>query len=245
MKFVIPSYQRAEQLKKKTLTYLEEHLVPPNDIYIFLRVDDKDLQNYYLLKQKGYNVIILNDVKGIGRTHNAITEHFDENEFIIEIDDDLTNLITNTGEKVSFLECCQTMKNKMIEVGASYGGTYQCDNKMFMSSCKEYTYDLRYLLGCVRFRFVRKDIILETNYSEDFENSILHYIRDGVIVKHNWIAPKTSNYSAGGCDGSGRNIETEKTDKEFLANKYPNHCKLFQRKNGRWDLRLKFKKPDQ
>ena len=241
MKFVIPSYQRAEQLKKKTLTYLEEHCVPRNDIYIFIRVDDKDIQSYYLLKQDGYNVIILNDIKGIGRTHNAITEHFDEGEYIIEIDDDMTNLITNTGEKVSFLECCQTMKNKMIEVGASYGGTYQCDNKMFMSSCKEYTYDLRYLLGCLRFRFVRKDIVLETNYSEDFEGCILHYRRDGVIVKNNWIAPKTSNYSIGGCDGDGRNIESEKIDKEFLATKYPNHAKLFQRKNGRWDLRLKFK----
>ena len=62
-----------------------------------------------------------------------------------------------------------------------------------------------------------------------------------MIVKNNHIAPITSNYSKGGCDGDGRNNETEKIDKEFLANKYPNHCKLFQRKNERWDLRLKFK----
>ena len=129
----------------------------------------------------------------------------------------------------------------MFELGASYGGTYQCDNKMFMSQCKEYTYDLRYMLGCLRFRYVKKDIILETNYAEDMENCILHYRRDSVIVKNNWIAPKTANYSKGGCCGDGRNIESEKIDKEFLANKYPQCCKLFQRKSGVWDLRLKFK----
>lgn len=241
MKFVIPSYQRSQQLIKKTLTYLENQGVANEDVFIFVRVDDTELQSYYLLKQKNYNVIVLINVVGIGRTHNAITEHFEEDEFIIEIDDDMTSLITNTGEKVEFLKCCETMKNKMFEVGASYGGTYAVDNKMFMSGCKEYTYDLRYMLGCLRFRFVRKDIVLETNFSEDFEGCILHYIRDGVIVKNNWICPKTKNYNIGGCDGAGRNIETEKIDKEFLANKYPLHAKLFQRKNGRYDLRLKFK----
>tara|TARA_R110001592_G_scaffold285220_2_gene553589 strand:+ start:13 stop:741 length:729 start_codon:yes stop_codon:yes gene_type:complete len=241
MKFVIPSYQRSQQLIKKTLTYLENQGVANEDVFIFIRVDDDDLQNYYLLKDKEYNVIVLIDVKGIGRTHNAITEHFEENEFIVEIDDDMTGLITNTGENVDFLKCCENMKNKMFEVGASYGGTYQCDNKMFMSQCKEYTYDLRYMLGCLRFRYVKKDIILETNYAEDMENCILHYRRDSVIVKNNWIAPKTANYSKGGCCGDGRNIESEKIDKEFLANKYPQCCKLFQRKSGVWDLRLKFK----
>jgi len=97
------------------------------------------------------------------------------------------------------------------------------------------------MLGCIRFRFVRKDITLETNYSEDFENCILHYIRDGGILKSNWIAPRTRNYAAGGCAADGRNNESEKTDKEYLANKYPHHCKLFQRKSGIWDLRLKHK----
>jgi len=111
---------------------------------------------------------------------------------------------------------------------------------MFMSQCNQYTYDLRYMLGLLRIRSIKKDIILSTNYSEDFENAILHYIRDSQILKNNWIAGITSNYSPGGCDGDGRNIETEKKDKEYLANTYPEYCKLFQRKkNGRWDLRLR------
>ena len=141
-----------------------------------------------------------------------------------------------------FLSIVNDMKERMTENNISYGGTYQVVNPMFMSQCNHYTNDLRYMLGCVRFRFIRKDIILETNYAEDFEGCILHYSRDGAILKNNWIAPKTKNYQNGGCCSDGRNIETEKADKEFLANKYPDYCKLFERKNGHFDLRLKHRK---
>ena len=80
---------------------------------------------------------------------------------------------------------------------------------------------------------------METHYSEDFENCILHFLADGKILKNNWIAPKTKNYSAGGCDGDGRTCETEKKDKKFLVEKYPQYCRIFKRKNGKLDLRLR------
>ena len=239
MRFVIPSFQRPNDVMKKSLFYLTENDVKPQDIWLFVRKDDHCIEQYMNLKKSFWGLnIIETERKGIGKTHNLITETFDENEFIVEIDDDLTDLLDNEKNPVNFLKFCEEMKEKMIEVGASYGGTYQVLNKMFMSNNKQYTTDLRYMLGCVRLRFVRKDIILETNYAEDFENCILHYLRDGVILKNNWVCPKTKNYSEGGCDNDGRNLETEKHDKEHLSQKYPDLCKLFQRKNQRWDLRL-------
>ena len=69
-------------------------------------------------------------------------------------------------------------------------------------------------------------------------------MRDGKILKNNWIAPKTNNYSAGGCNADGRDRESEKIDKQFLANVYPQYATLFQRKSGIWDLRLHHKKSD-
>jgi hypothetical protein len=238
MKFVIPSYQRPYIFRDYTLKFLSKHGVSVNDIYVFVREDDP-YADYYL---KSCNIIKCN-VKGIGKTHNFITETFDEGEFIVEIDDDLEELYDNERNPVTdFLSIVNDMKERMTENNISYGGTYQVVNPMFMSHCNHYTNDLRYMLGCVRFRFIRKDIILETNYAEDFEGCILHYLRDGAILKNNWIAPKTKNYQNGGCCSDGRNIETEKADKEFLANKYPDYCKLFERKNGHFDLRLKHRK---
>tara|TARA_R110002072_G_scaffold270965_1_gene430737 strand:- start:739 stop:1452 length:714 start_codon:yes stop_codon:yes gene_type:complete len=233
---VIPSYQRAEQLKEKTLTYLELQGVDKKDIYIFVRTDDSKLSEYESIE--GIN-LVTTDIKGIGKTHNYITEYFDEGQFIIEIDDDLVNLIDNNKQSVNLQETIQKMKDIMTEENISYGGIYQCDNSMFMSSCKEYTTDLRYMLGLFRLRFIRKDIILETNYAEDFENAILHYLRDGKILKNNWLCGRTKNYAEGGCCGDGRNLDTEKADKEHLATKYPELTRLFTRKNGVTDLRLK------
>ena len=204
MRFVIPSFQRPNDVMTKSLFYLTENDVKPQDIWLFVRKDDHCIEQYMNLKKSFWGLnIIETERKGIGKTHNLITETFDENEFIVEIDDDLTDLLDNEKNPVNFLKFC-----------------------------------LRYMLGCVRLRFVRKDIILETNYAEDFENCILHYLRDGVILKNNWVCPKTKNYSEGGCDNDGRNLETEKHDKEHLSQKYPDLCKLFQRKNQRWDLRL-------
>ena len=239
MKFVIPSYQRAEQLKSKTLAYLEEQSVDPKSIYVFVRTDDNNLSKYQSIE--GIN-LVTTDIKGIGMTHNYITEYFAEGEFIVEIDDDLVNLIDNEKQSVNLKQTIQEMKDIMENENISYGGLYQCDNSMFMSSCKQYTTDLRYMLGLFRLRFVRKDIVLETNYSEDFENCILHYLRDGKILKNNHIAGKTKNYAEGGCCGDGRNLDTEKVDKEHLANRYPELTRQFTRKNGVTDLRLKDKR---
>tara|TARA_R110000787_G_scaffold214492_1_gene323680 strand:- start:963 stop:1685 length:723 start_codon:yes stop_codon:yes gene_type:complete len=235
MKFIVPSYQRATEIQEKTLKYLLSQGVPTQSIYIVVREDDEQIEQYRSIKDIN---LIETSVKGIGRTHNFITDWAEEGEFIVEMDDDMIGLVDEKRQNKDFIDTCCEMKKVMTEKGASYGGTYVCDNILWMARCDNYTFDLKYLLGCLRFRFVRKEIVLETNYAEDFENSILHFIRDGLIVKNNHIAPKTKNYSKGGCDGDGRNLVTEKTDKEFLANKYPKYCKLFQRKNERWDLKL-------
>ena len=208
-----------------------------NEVYVFIREDDKDYEGYNSIE--GINLLPI-DIKGIGQTHNYITHHFDADEFIIEIDDDLEDIVDNERKSIkSFRELCETMKNKMEEVGVSYSGTYSVDNPMFMSNCEQYTTDLRYMLGCLRFRFIRKEIKVKTNFAEDMEHCILYFIRDGKILKNNWIAPHTKNYADGGCNGDGRNNESELRDKQFLADKYPMYCRLFFRKNGKPDCRIR------
>ena len=144
-----------------------------------------------------------------------------------------------------FRKECEIMKDKLDENKCSYGGTYSVSNPLFMQAQSKFTTDIRYMLGCLRFRYIRKDIILKTNYAEDFEMILKHYVRDGKVVKNNHLAPKTKIYAQGGNDKSGRTIESEKKDKEILNEMYPQYTKLFMRKNGRWDLRLKeYKQPN-
>ena len=236
---VIPSYQRYDKLKKHSLNYLNKHSIPHSDIIIVIRNDDVDFEKYMTLKEEGYEVIST-DIKGIGKTHNFITDTMYKGQIIIEIDDDLKKVVDEKRREIlSFdYEMCKII-DKMDEEKVNYSGLYSVANPLFMSGQAKYTTDLRYMLGILRIRRILKDLKVETNYAEDFENCLLHYIRDGKILKCNHLAGITQNYSSGGCDGDGRNQETEKTDKEYLANKYPQYCRLFQRKNGRFDLRLK------
>ena len=237
MKFVIPSYQRSEILQAKTLKYLDSMGVDRTSVYVFIREDDKDYEGYN--KITDINLLPI-DIKGIGATHNYITEHFDEGEFIVEIDDDLEYMVDNERKPIeSFIGLCEEMKEKMEYVNCSYGGSYSVANPLFMSKCERYTTKLSYCLGCVRWRFVRKEIKLETNYSEDMENLILHFIRDKKILKNNWVAPKTRNYANGGCSADGRDYDSEKKDKQYLADKYPLYCRYFERKNGKPDCRIR------
>lgn len=240
MKFVIPSYQRFDKLKLLSLRFLNSHNIKNEDIFIFIRVDDIDLPKYIKLRDEGYNVEVLVGIKGIGSTHNHITHYFEENEYIVELDDDIIDIVDKDRQSiVSLSDSIEEMLSIMRMENISYGGLYQVDNNLFMSKQEQYTTDLRYLLGIFRIRKINKSIVLKTNYAEDFENCILHYIQDKKILKNNWLCAKTKNYAEGGCNGDGRDIETEKIDKEYLSTNYPQYCKLFQRKNGHWDLRLK------
>ena len=236
---VIPSYQRYDKLKKHSLKYLDKHNIARGCIIIVIRTDDKDYDKYMTLKEEGYEVAST-DIKGIGATHNFITKRVFKNEVIIEIDDDLKKVVDEQRRDILSFDYEMTkIIDKMNDEKVNYAGLYSVANPLFMSNQAQYTTDLRYMLGILRIRRVCKDIIVETNYAEDMENCILHYIRDGKLLKCNHLAGITQNYSKGGCDGDGRNNDTEKKDKEYLANKYPEYCRLFQRKNGKWDCRLK------
>ncbi len=239
IKYIIPSYQRANKFTDLTYKFLKDQDIDLQDVWLILREDDPQLEMYGMIPVNH----LLTDTKGIGMTHNEITSFFDAGDYLVELDDDLKHIIDTDRKPITnFKEVCIEMFQQLELKKLSFGGTYSVPNPMFMKACQEYTTDLRYCLGCVRFRINRKDIILHTNYAEDFENCILHYIRDGGILKNNHIAPVTKNYSPGGCDGDGRNIDTEKKDKEYLACGYSDLCVLFQRKNKKWDLRLKDKK---
>ena len=238
-KFIIPSYQRYIKLKSLSLHYLDKQGIPKDIIYIFVRTDDPEVHLYRLLNLQGYN-IIETTVQGIGKTHNAITEYFNEDEWIIELDDDLIDVVDKNRQSIdSLTHELNMMIDVMDDMNINYGGFYQVANPLFMSQMNKYTFDLKYILGIFRIRRIKKDIILYTNFAEDFENAILHYLRDGKILKNNWLCGKTKNYASGGCKGDGRNNITEKKDKEYIANKYPELATLFERKSGIWDLRLK------
>lgn len=233
---IIPSYQRFEKLKLNTLAYLKMHGILDEEICVVISEHDEQLDQYLSLPCG----VLVTSANKIGQVHNFITETFQEGEFIIELDDDIRDIKDKDLESIGdFRFLMDAARSLMIKHDCSYCGTYAVNNKMFMNKSNEITTDLCYCLGLIRFRFIRKEIELKTDYSEDFENCIRHYIRDGKIVRMNHVVGITSNYSSGGCCGSGRDNDTEREHKERLMAMFPDYVRLFVRKNGKTDIRLK------
>ena len=233
---VIPSFQRYENLKKYTLAFLEKHGIPNEEICVVVSQHDEQFDQYLTLPCG----VLITEAKKIGDVHNFITDSFEEGEFICELDDDIRHIKDKDLNHIEdFKEVMAKARSMLEEHKCSYCGTYSVCSKMYMNSSPEYSFDLKYCLGLIRFRIVRKEIKCLTSYSEDYENCLRHYIRDGKIIRLNHISGITSNYAAGGCDGSGRNDETEKEHKQVLCDLFPKYTTLWQRKNGKWDIRLK------
>ena len=83
----IPSYQRAETLKNKTLNLLQNHQIDPKKIHIF--VANKQQENEYLnaLEPNSYHQIIRGR-KGVKNIRNFMANHFEEGQPVFYMDDD-------------------------------------------------------------------------------------------------------------------------------------------------------------
>ena len=101
LKWCIPSKGRSEYIKGKTLALLEKHSINKNDIYIFVASDE--LQTY---KEALPEYQIIEGMDGIGKQREAISKYFPRNEFIISIDDDVTQIYEHGEPITNILYLC-------------------------------------------------------------------------------------------------------------------------------------------
>lgn len=87
----IPSYQRYSILEQKTLSMLNKYNIPKKRIYVF--VADQDEQKIYhdYLNPALYGHLIVGK-KGLKNQRNFITKFFPENQEILQLDDDISEL---------------------------------------------------------------------------------------------------------------------------------------------------------
>lgn len=244
---VIPSYNRPELIKKKTLALLERHMINPDKIYIF--VSDKEQYNLYIksLNPKYWKNIIIG-VIGLLNQRKFISNYFSAGKFILHLDDDLDNIIEindyikkdakdindlDSFIYTSFMEC---QKNNI-----GLWGIHPTDNPYFMSH--GISINLKLIVGC--FFGVINDPILECKVmiceKEDYERTILYYEKYGKIMRHNYIGIKTNYFkNPGGLQSSDLNHNRQEEalkSVNYLLNKYPNCCRRLDKKNMP-DIRL-------
>ena len=232
----IPSYNRPNEIIKKTLKTLADGGVDMERIFIFVANEEQA----ELYKPTGYKIII--GVIGIANQRVFISNYFPVGQYIISLDDDVEELQTLQESKLVKLTDLHTFFTSSYETlmreNLFIWGIYPVRNAFFMKS-GAMTKSLKFLLG-VCYGYINrnlKELYPTAEGKEDIEQSILYYMKDGGIIRFNHVAVKTKFNAVGGL-GKDR-YEMNAKASQLLKERYPNVVKIFHRKNGMCEVRLK------
>uniref|UniRef100_A0A6C0KMG2 Glycosyltransferase n=1 Tax=viral metagenome TaxID=1070528 RepID=A0A6C0KMG2_9ZZZZ len=242
---VIPSYNRVETLKEKTLKVLQDYKIPPSKIYVFV-ANEEQKELYEAGLEKGSVGHIVVGVKGLAEVRNFIFKYFPKGKHIVEMDDDIRGFIeydekAKRHEKPlkNFVEICNRGFAEAKKAGARLWGVYSVPNGFFMKPTV--TTDLRFIIGsfwgCIN---PGEEIQIPLgSEKEDYQRTILFWEKDGAVVRLNFVAPKTAYYKEpGGMQEGNRIAKQNKTVKSMLK-RWPQYIQMNpRRKSGYPEIRL-------
>lgn len=237
----IPTYNRVEEVTNKSLNTLREAGIPKNRIHLFVA----NQQQYKLYEEQVpknlYGKIIIGK-KGITNQRIFIASYFPEGQYVISMDDDVEQFEILKGEKLVkltninefFNDAYKLMKKEKLYIW----GIYPVRNPFFMY--KETTMDLRFIIGVTFGFIVRHDkdlkMSIKAETKEDYEQTILYFLKDGGVIRFNNITVKTKFNAPGGL-GTDR-FERNKNAAEYLVKKYPDIVTRNDRKDGTPEVKL-------
>tara|TARA_R110002126_G_scaffold83624_1_gene203897 strand:+ start:423 stop:1211 length:789 start_codon:yes stop_codon:yes gene_type:complete len=246
----IPSYKRSKILQSHTLDLLHRYNIPKNYISIFVETSEmKD--DYIKILGTDYHIVV-SDTKGIMWKRNFMEMYAKQKSLILKrnlnvvyIDDDIKGILDYDKQlddidlliKLGFREC---IERKLYIWGVSL-----FTNPFFLQKKISTTnkYICAGLFGMV-YTGNKKPILVTVGHGEDYERSMKTFLRDGGVIRFNWIALQTKNFNkSGGIIESLGSEEARKKESEInmkqLANQYKGMCKLVYKKHiGYYDLRL-------
>ena len=238
----IPTFNRVEEVIRKTLTTLSKGGIRKECIYLF--VANKSQESLYkeAVPTHLYNKIVVGK-KGITNQRIFISQYFQVGQYIVSMDDDVEGVYKLRGEGLSqiknldsfFKEAYETLEKK----GLFIWGVYPVHNPFFMKN--KITFDCRFIIG-VMFGYINRHLrelypSIRSETKEDYEQTLLFYFHDGGVVRFNNITVKTKFNAPGGL-GEDR-FKANQLSAEYLFQKYPNMVTIFHRKNGMTEIKLK------
>lgn len=235
MIIVIPSYDRPDILKKRTLAYLEACGIHDETIHIFI-VDDSRQKAMYrdILNGRRYHI---NDggPLGLHKMRNYITKTFPEGTHILSMDDDIQHLVYKTEsdqlaklEGVEFLSWAEAAFSTLELSDTKMFGIYPIRNAYFMKDLPYVTTNLRFCVGTCWGYINDHRVLVSIEEKEDYERTMICYQLFHSILRYNHIAPVTSYYTTPGGMQSRQNDRIKESQKScaFLVATFPELCKL-------------------
>jgi hypothetical protein len=243
---VIPSYKRAETCRDKTLATLQHYKIPGDQIVVVVANKEEEALYKETLDPKTYKEILVG-LPGVANVRNWIFNHFPKGRKLVCCDDDIRGFIEYTTTTKRHEQPLRSLKD-VIKRGfaecekakCSLWGVYPSANGFFMKPTV--TTDLKFIIGsfwgCIN---PGNEVQLTRSEKDDYERSIKFYLKDGCVVRLNFVSPKTAYYKEpGGMQSRSNRRELQHTAVKALAKKYPDFVKAnHTRKSGFPEILLK------
>lgn len=241
----IPTSEREDMINNHTLAFLRSHKIDTERIFLFINKDE--IPNYERkLAQYKYKYNIIEGGTGIQKQREAISNYFDNGQYIVSLDDDIRNIychdyLPRTGKsKLRKINCFESLilnTGELLEKeNCSLCGVYPVQNPFYMKN--KYTNNLKFCIGQCRF-FINDRFCEKRNFNllEDYETTIKYYLKDNKVLRHENICT----------DGDYKVVKwgLEFSDKIFeqklFLDKYKKFCFLKRKSNGNEDIQMRTK----
>lgn len=242
----IPSYKRAGILTEKTLQMLHAGGVPSSCIHVFVANKEEEKSYREAVPSGLYGKIVVGK-PGITPQRKFIVKYFPEGTLIVSIDDDVASLHQRvSSSKLEPLQDVHGFFTKAFDECKKEGlylwGVYPVLNAFYMKP--GISHNLKFVLATL-YGFINrhdKDIMPTVGEKEDYEMSILYYLKDGGVVRFNEVGLKTKFHNpVGGLGHIKDRFEVNQKSAEALKEKYPSFGFIWHRKNGMAEFRLNSK----
>lgn len=246
---IVPSYQRARCLSRKTLPLLLDRQVPIGTISVVV-ADGRQADEYRAtIADHGLPVPLIEvAAPGIRAVRNWIADNY--RGPVMEIDDDLTDVAQwadpkHTAPVPSLPELFEEGFAHAASAGAKLWGIYPVPNPYFMRP--GIRTDLRYieagLFGTVLTGEPYQQITLEDK--EDYERSIRYFLHDGAVVRIDYYTFRANYYTEPGGLQATRSWGRIDWSARWLADAYPDLASVNTAKKSRpWtEVRLRDRRP--
>tara|TARA_R110000765_G_scaffold191125_3_gene296307 strand:+ start:206 stop:973 length:768 start_codon:yes stop_codon:yes gene_type:complete len=248
MIIVIPSYNRVNILKERTLSLLERHNINKKSINIF--VVREEYAKYKNGLHDDYNIII--GKKGIAEQRGFISDYFQEDEALVSMDDDIKEILElHEKNDKKYIKPCIDLSllinktfDEMRQQNVRMCGFYPVKNAFFMSPTT--SLDLKFCIGQFRLFFNYKEIEMNRQYKllEDYETTLKYYLYDdSKIMRKNYICMDADyNKLKGGLnDVADRRYIVKKKEVEQFYYDFNVYCFVKNRPPNKIDIGFKRK----
>ena len=229
IKYIIPSYKRANLLCKTTLKLLEEGGVDEVSLYI----NKTELNDYKeAIAKYDYKISIIYktiDFDGIGKIRNYIRNSYPSGSNLLMVDDDIDEILIKENDVLVPLKNIKKFNEEMFKKAEENNiylwGVQLHTNAFYMN--KKYQMGLSYINGSwTGHRIDHRLKKIETNldHFEDYLFSILHFIRDRSVLKASQVALKTKCFNAkGGICQQKRGFDKRKEEASLNGYRLKSH----------------------